>query len=148
MAAAGEDGKIGSGTYTFTVTFTDVGGLGLESKPIVKEVEITGVGKETITGIPVGTRFHIVETSATNKANVSGVTVTGGGSDCKVVNGKEAIGSIVEYKQDEPSTVAVATFTNTTRTLIDIDLTKSGSMQITKSYQMLTCRNHICAAAA
>ena len=123
-AAAGEDGKIGLGTYTFTVTFTDVGGLGLESKPIVKKIEIEGVGEKIITGIPVGTRFHIVETNANNNANVSGVTVTGGGSDCKVVNGKEAIGSIVEYKQEDHSTVAVATFTNTTRTLIDIDLTK------------------------
>mgnify|MGYP004689629123 CR=1 FL=1 len=122
-AAAGEQGQIGSGEYTFTVTFANVGGLGLESKPIVKEVEITGVGEKTITGIPVGTRFHIVETSATNNANVSSVTVSGG-RDCKVVNGKEAIGSIVEYKQDDPNTVAVATFTNTTRTLIDINLTK------------------------
>lgn len=123
-AAAGEQQQIGDGEYTFTVTFTDVGGLGLESKPIVKTVTIKGTNSETIYGIPVGTRFHIVETSATNKANVSGVTVFGGGSDCKVVNGKEAIGSIVEYKQADPSTVAVATFTNTTRTLIDIDLTK------------------------
>ena len=123
-AAAGEQQQIGDGEYTFTVTFTDVGGLGLESKPIVKTVTIKGTNSETIYGIPVGTRFHIVETNANNNANVSGVTVTGGGSDCKVVNGKEAIGSIVEYKQDEPSTVAVATFTNTTRTLIDIGLTK------------------------
>lgn len=122
-AAADEIDQIKEGTYTFTVTFADVGGLGLESKPIVKEVKITGVGKETITGIPVGTRFHIVETGATNKANVSSVTVSGG-KDCKVVNGKEAIGSIVEYKQDDPNTVAAATFTNTTRTLIDINLTK------------------------
>ena len=123
VAAEDEDDEIKRGTYTFTVTFANVGGLGLESKPIVKEVKITGVGKETITGIPVGTRFHIVETNATNNANVSSVTVSGG-KDCKVVNGKEAIGSIVEYKQDDPNTVAVATFTNTTRTLIDIDLTK------------------------
>lgn len=122
-AAAGEIDQIKAGTYTFTVTFANVGGLGLESKPIVKEVEITGVGEKTITGIPVGTRFHIVETSATNKANVSSVTVSGG-KDCKVVNGKEAIGSIVEYKKDDSNTVAVATFTNTTRTLIDIGLTK------------------------
>ena len=84
---------------------------------------IDGVGEKTITGIPVGTRFHIVETSANNNANVSSVTVFGG-KDCKVVNGKEAIGSIVEYKQEDHSTVAVATFTNTTRTLIDIGLTK------------------------
>ena len=124
QAAANEDSEIGKGTYTFTVTFTDVGGLGLESKPIVKKIEIKGVGEETITGIPVGTRFHIVETNANNNANVSSVTVSGGGDDRKVVNGKEAIGSIVEDKQGNPSTVAVATFTNTTRTLINIDLTK------------------------
>ena len=85
----------------------------------MKEVKITGVGEETITGIPVGTRFHIVETGATNKANVSSVTVSGN-SDCKVVNGKAAIGTIVEGNDK----VAIATFTNTMRTLIDIDLTK------------------------
>lgn len=116
-AAENEQDQISNGEYTFTVTFANVGGLGLESKPIVKEVEITGVGEKTITGIPVGTRFHIVETSATNNANVSSVTVSGN-SDCKVVNGKAAIGSIVEGE------AAIATFTNTTRTLIDIDLTK------------------------
>ena len=124
QAAADEDGEISTGTYTFTVTFTDVGGLGLESKPIKQTVTIKGIDSYTISGIPVGTRFHIEETTASNKANVSKVEVSGGGKDCKVVNGKEAIGSIVEDKQGDPSTVAVATFTNTTRTLIDIDLTK------------------------
>ena len=118
QAAANEDSEIGKGTYTFTVTFTDVGGLGLESKPIKKEVEITGIGEKEITGIPVGTRFHIEETTASNNANVSKVEVSGGGEDRAVVNGKEAIGSIVE------DNVAIATFTNTTRTLINIDLTK------------------------
>lgn len=124
-AAAREEDQIGGNhTYTFTVTFTDVGGLGLESKPIKEKVEITGIGEKIITGIPVGTRFHIEETTASNKANVSKVEVTGGGNDRAVVNGKEAIGSIVEYKKDDPNTVAVATFTNTMRTLINIDLTK------------------------
>ena len=122
-AAENETDLINKGEYTFTVTFTHVGGLALESNPIEKTVTINGIDEATITGIPVGTRFHIVETSANNNANVSSVTVFGG-KDCKVVNGKEAIGSIVEYKQDDPNTVAVATFTNTTRTLIDIDLTK------------------------
>ena len=123
-AAEGEQEQISKGEYTFTVTFANVGGLGLESNLIKKTVTIKGTSSETISGIPVGTRFHIVETSANNNANVSGVTVVGGGSDCKVVNGKEAIGSIVEYKQDDPNTVAAVTFTNTTRTLIDIGLTK------------------------
>ena len=120
-AAEGENDQIGGdNTYTFTVTFTDVGGLGLESKPIKETVEIHGTSSETISGIPVGTRFHIEETNASNKANVSKVEVTGGGKDCKVVNGKEAIGSIVEGDDK----AAIATFTNTMRTLINIDLTK------------------------
>ena len=123
-AAENETDLINKGVYSFMVTFTHVGGLALESKPIEEPVTIQGINSYTISGIPVGTRFHIVETSASNKANVSGVTVSGGGTDCKVVNGKEAIGTIVEYKQDDPRTVAVATFTNTMRTLIDIDLTK------------------------
>lgn len=70
-AAEGEQEQIGKGKYTFTVTFANVGGLGLESKPIVKTVTIKGTNSETISGIPVGTRFHIVETSANNNANVS-----------------------------------------------------------------------------
>lgn len=123
-AAENETDQIKAGTYTFMVTFTGVGGLALESQPIEEPVTIKGIDSYTISGIPVGTRFHIVETSASNRANVSGVTVSGGGTDCKVVNGKEAIGSIVEDKQGDSSTVAVATFTNTMRTLIDIDLTK------------------------
>ena len=123
-AAENETDQIKAGTYTFMVTFTGVGGLALESQPIEEPVTIKGIDSYTISGIPVGTRFHIEETSADNGANVSGVTVSGGGTDCKVVNGKEAIGSIVEYKKDDSNTVAVATFTNTTRTLIDIGLTK------------------------
>ena len=121
-AAAGEEDAINDGSiYTFKVTFTNVGGLGLESKPIEREVEIRGTGEATISGIPVGTRFHIEETGATNGANVSKVEVSGGGEDRKVVNGKEAIGSITEGTTN----VAVATFTNTRRTLIEIDLTKN-----------------------
>ena len=123
-AAENETDLINKGVYSFMVTFTHVGGLALESQPIEEPVTIKGIDSYTISGIPVGTRFHIEETSADNGANVSGVTVSGGGTDCKVVNGKEAIGTIVEYKQDDPRTVAVATFTNTMRTLIDIDLTK------------------------
>ena len=119
-AAAGEQELIRDGEYTFMVTFTGVGGLALESQPIEEPVTIKGIDSYTISGIPVGTRFHIVETNASNEANVSGVTVSGGGTDCKVVNGKEAIGTIVEGNDK----VAIATFTNTMRTLIDIDLTK------------------------
>ena len=120
-AAADEKELIdGNHDYTFKVTFTDVGGLGLESKPIEKTVTIHGTSSKTISGIPVGTRFHIKETGADNGANVSKVEVTGGGKDCKVVNGKEAIGSIVEGDDK----AAIATFTNTMRTLINIDLTK------------------------
>ena len=123
-AAADEEGAINDGSiYTFTVTFTNVGGLGLESKPIERVVKIQGTGEATISGIPVGTRFHIEETGATNGANVSKVEVSGGGEDRKVVNGKEAIGSITE----DTTNVAVATFTNTKRTLIEIDLTKKWS---------------------
>ena len=123
-AAADEKALIDKGEYTFMVTFTDVGGLDLGSQPIKEPVTIKGTGSYTISGIPVGTRFHIEETNADNGANVSSVTVSGGGDDRKVVNGKAAIGSIVEDKQGDSSTVAVATFTNTMRTLIDIDLTK------------------------
>lgn len=55
------EGETLTGTYTFKVTFNDVGGEGLEEKPIERTVTIKGESTGTITGIPVGTRYIIEE---------------------------------------------------------------------------------------
>ena len=48
-----------TGTYTFKITFTNVGGAGLETAPIVKEVQLKLNETTEITGIPIGTFFTI-----------------------------------------------------------------------------------------
>ena len=50
------------GTYKFKLTFTNVGGAGLETAPIeVPEISLKAKENYTITGIPIGTFFTIEE---------------------------------------------------------------------------------------
>ena len=55
-----------TGTYTFKITFTNVGGAGLETAPIVKEVQLKLNETTEITGIPIGTFFTIKEITPTD----------------------------------------------------------------------------------
>ena len=78
-AADGEKDTI-KGTYTFKVTFNDVGGEGLEEKPIERTVTID-MNKDdtgTITGIPVGTRYTIEEVETSDGSTLQSVTVPKG----------------------------------------------------------------------
>ena len=50
-----------TGTYTFKITFTNVGGAGLEKAPIVQTVQLKLNETKEITGIPIGTFFTIEE---------------------------------------------------------------------------------------
>lgn len=126
-AAEGEKGTI-NGTYTFKVTFNDVGGEGLEEKPIERTVTIdmnkgdTG----TITGIPVGTRYTIEEVGSTDGAKLQSVTVPEGQSARVINNNTMVEGEIVESKDpNDPNNLEVtAIFTNTKRTLINIKFDK------------------------
>lgn len=122
-AAAGEPL---TGTYTFKVTFSDVGGQGLEpGDPIVKRYTINmgdGNADHTvpITGIPVGTRYTIEEEAPKDGSHLQGVTLTGNERNAHVVNNTTVEGVIVESTNQKMT----ATFTNTKRTLIDIAFTK------------------------
>ena len=129
-AAAGEENTI-KGTYTFKVTFNDVGGEGLEKEPIIKYVEINMSDEKnsehtgTITGIPVGTRYTIEEVK-TDDSRLQSVTVP---PDCKsahVINNTMVEGMIVaSEKPNNPTNLKVtAIFTNTKRKLINIEFDK------------------------
>lgn len=129
-AAEGEEGTI-NGTYTFKVTFNDVGGEGLEEKPIEKTVTIdmskTGDHTETITGIPVGTRYTIEEVK-TDDSRLQSVTVPKGQS-AQVIYNTMVEGEIVASKNpdnpNDPKDLEVtAIFTNTKRKLINIEFDK------------------------
>lgn len=128
-AAAGEEGTI-NGTYTFKVTFNDVGGEGLEKKDIIKYVEINMSDENnsehtgTITGIPVGTRYTIEEVK-TDDSRLQSVTVPDG-QYAHVIDNTMVEGEIVASKNpNDPNDLEVtAVFTNTKRKLINIEFDK------------------------
>ena len=107
-AAASDEVDLIKGKYTFNVTFTNVGGVGLEKDPIEKQVTIDMNDKDRceISGIPIGTRFRIEEVTTNDGSHLQGVSVTGGGVDTKEVDNTYVQGSIGE-------TDVTATFTNT-----------------------------------
>ena len=129
-AAEGEEGTI-NGTYTFKVTFNDVGGEGLEKKDIIKYVEINmsdGNNPEhtvTITGIPVGTRYTIEEVGSNDGAKLQSVTVPDG-NEAHGINNTMVEGVIVASENpSNPNDLKVtAIFTNTQRKLINIEFDK------------------------
>ena len=129
QAAAGEEKNI-TGTYKFKVTFSDVGGAGLEKEDIIRYVEIDMSDENnsehtgTITGIPVGTRYTIEEVK-TDDSRLQSVTVPKGQSAQEIAN-TMVEGMIVESKNpNDPNDLEVtAIFTNTKRKLINIEFNK------------------------
>ena len=125
-AAAGEEGTI-KGTYTFKVTFNDVGGEGLEEKPIEKTVTIDMSDTSnhdhtvTITGIPVGTRYTIEEVGSTDGAKLQSVTVPPNCNSAHVIKNNTMVEGEIKEADTYPIT---AIFTNTQRTLINIEFDK------------------------
>lgn len=114
-----------TGIYTFKVTFSDVGGQALETgDPIVKyyTIDMSAANQDPtvpITGIPVGTRYTIEEIGTSDGSHLQGITLTGNKNNAYVVN-NTVEGVIVESTTQKMT----ATFTNTSRTLIDIAFTK------------------------
>lgn len=129
QAADGEKDTI-KGTYTFKVTFNDVGGEGLEKEPIIKYVEINMSDENnsehtgTITGIPVGTHYTIEEVK-TDDSRLQSVTVPDG-QYAHVIDNTMVEGEIVASKNpNDPNDLEVtAVFTNTKRKLINIEFDK------------------------
>lgn len=125
-AAEGEEGTI-NGTYTFKVTFNDVGGEGLEKKDIIKYVEINMSDENnsehtgTITGIPVGTHYTIEEVGSTDGAKLQSVTVPDSCRSAHLIKNNTMVEGVIE-KSEDPELTAI--FTNTQRTLINIEFDK------------------------
>lgn len=125
QAADGEKDTI-KGTYTFKVTFNDVGGEGLEKEPIIKYVEINMSDENnsehtgTITGIPVGTRYIIEEETPKDESRLQSVTVPPNCHSAQEIGNTMVEGVIVA--SEDPELTAI--FTNTTRKLINIEFDK------------------------
>ena len=119
------EGETLTGTYEFKVTFSDVGGEGLEEKDIIRYVKINMSDDSnsehtgTITGIPVGTRYTIQEIGSTDGAKLQSVTVPDGQYAHVIDN------TMVEGEIKEAGTSPItAIFTNTQHTLINIEFDK------------------------
>lgn len=107
-----------TGNYTFTVTFSNVGGIGLGSadsvQPMTNTIPVGGSWE--ITGIPVGTRFRVVETPPTD-GSLKSVT-------CNATDAKYDVDNGVRGTVTSDTTPVTATFTNTAHQLMDIEVEK------------------------
>lgn len=128
-AADGEENII-KGTYKFKVTFNDVGGEGLEEKSIEKPVTIDMSDPNnrdhtaTITGIPVGTRYTIEEVGSNDGAKLQSVTVPDSCKSAHVIKNNTMVEGVIEKSKDPNNPELTAIFTNTQRTLINIEFDK------------------------
>ncbi|WP_294816708.1 SpaA isopeptide-forming pilin-related protein [uncultured Gemmiger sp.] len=129
-AAAGEVDNI-KGTYKFKVTFNDVGGEGLEEKPIIRYVEINMSDEKkypdhtvTITGIPVGTRYTIEEETPKDDSRLQSVTVPDSCKSAHVIKNNTMVEGVIVKSKDPNDPELTAIFTNTQRTLINIEFDK------------------------
>lgn len=106
-----------TGKYTFTVTFSNVGGIGLGGATGVKMTNAIPVdGSWEIKGIPIGTRFQVVEETP---AVGSLKSVQCDATDAKFDVDNGVRGTVTS--ETEPVT---ATFTNTAHQLMDITVEK------------------------
>ena len=118
------EGETLTGTYTFKVTFNDVGGEGLEEKPIERTVTIKGESTGTITGIPVGTRYTIEEVTPQDGSRLQSVTVPDSCKSAHVIKNNTMVEGVIEKSKDPNNPELTAIFTNTQRTLINIEFDK------------------------
>ena len=107
-----------TGSYTFTVTFSNVGGIGLGSADSVPQMTntIPVGGSWEITGIPIGTRFRVVETPAADSSLNSVI--------CDATDAKYDVDNGVRGTVTSDKTTVTATFTNTAHQLMDIEVEK------------------------
>lgn len=102
-------------TYTFTIHFSNIGGIGLGGSGVTMTRELKVGESTTIPGIPIGTRFTVTEEAAKD-SNLQSVTVDAAYGE---IIDNAARGTITTEKPK-----ATATFTNTARTLIDLNVIK------------------------
>ena len=115
-----DDGSHLTGNYEFTVIFSNVGGIGLGGADGKKMTKDLAVGDSwTITGIPVGTRFQVVETPPTAPTDGSLKSVT-----CDATDAKFDVDNGVRGTVTDETTPVTATFTNTAHQLMDITVEK------------------------
>ena len=115
--------------FTFIIEFFNVGGLGLESKPIITTVALKAGESHTINGIPRNTQYRIYELK-TNK-DVSLDSVSGDHTSFEAVTYSGTAGGVT-YEGKESYRVSgslsadrAVTFTNEKKPVISLQVTKN-----------------------
>lgn len=78
----------------------------------------------TITGIPVGTRYTIEEVTPEDDSRLQSVTVPDGCDSAHVINNNTMVEGVIKESKDSNDPKVTAIFTNTRRTLINIEFDK------------------------
>ena len=105
------------GSYEFTVIFSNVGGIGLGGATGVKMTNAIPVdGSWEIKGIPIGTRFQVVEETPAVGSLKS--------VQCDATDAKFDVDNGVRGTVTSEAEQVTATFTNTARKLMDIEVEK------------------------
>lgn len=105
------------GTYKFKLTFTNVGGAGLETKPIeVTDIFLKANESYTITGIPIGTFFTIEEITPTDGSTLDSILLN------KVQ--QEAGTTVLHGDINAAKPEAVAVFKNTKKPKVNLSVEK------------------------
>lgn len=115
-----------TGTYTFKITFTNVGGAGLETAPIVKEVQLKLNETTEITGIPIGTFFTIEEITPTDGSNLDSILLNG--------DVQEAGTTVLHGDINVAKPEAVAVFKNTKKPKVNLSVEKFWKTAAGKPY--------------
>ena len=105
-----------TGTYTFKITFTNVGGAGLETAPIVQMVQLKLNETKEITGIPIGTFFTIEEITPTDGSTLDSILLN------KVQ--QEAGTTVLHGDINAAKPEAVAVFKNTKKPKVNLSVEK------------------------
>ena len=118
-----EQTTLGGETYTFTVQYSNIGGMQLEGEEVVTETVKVPAGQTVpLDGIPIGTKVTITEETPKNQY-IKSITVNG-----KSVDGKEASDTIVADttgKDGKTIPGVRVVFTNTARKPIAITVKKT-----------------------
>ena len=112
-----DDGSHLTGNYEFTVIFSNVGGIGLGGATGVKMTNAIPVdGSWEIKGIPIGTRFQVVEETPAVGSLKS--------VQCDATDAKFDVDNGVRGTVTSEAEQVTATFTNTAHQLMDIEVEK------------------------
>ena len=124
------------GTYRFKLTFTNVGGAGLETTPIeVSEISLKAKENYTITGIPIGTFFTIEEITPDDGSTLDSILL-----NLNRVQVQQKVGTTVLQGYIKPANTtgeesqAEVVFKNTKKPKVNLSVEKLWKTAADKNY--------------